>query len=201
MFVTLARQQSCLLGSVLSFSALKGSGMGCSPNSPPFLTYLGIRMDIRYAAGIFDGEGFVYIFKKVKRESIGYYVSVGVNMCHRPTVEAFYHRFGGHLNNGSTRKNPTHRRLFYWGAANRMAASFLEEIRPFLVVKADEADVALQLQKHIDQHRYISPGRNHMTERPNRDAILAFREGLFQQCKALKTVEFEPLLKKGPIVQ
>jgi hypothetical protein len=158
-------------------------------------------MNIHYMAGIFDGEGYVYIFKKQiasKPHHIGYYVSSGVTMTHLPTVEAFHNRFGGHLNSGSRPTNPKHRPTFSWGIANKKAVGFLKAIRPYVLVKADEIDVALALQEHIEQAQYVSPGRTHMTERPDRAEILAYREELFQRCKALKTRSFEPLLRKGP---
>lgn len=158
-------------------------------------------MNIHYMAGIFDGEGFVYIFKKQiasKPHHIGYYISAGVNMTHLPTIKAFHDRFGGHLNNGRDPLKTNHRQVFCWGVANQKAANFLKIIRPYVLVKADEIDVALALQEHIEQTQYVSPGRNHMTERPDRAEILAYREELYQRCKALKTRSFTPLLRKGP---
>ncbi len=158
-------------------------------------------MNMHYAGGIFDGEGYVYIFKKQlksKPNQIGYYISVGITMCHFPTIKAFHDRFGGHLNNGSNRVNPKHRPQFMWGASNQKAAVFLKAIRPYVFIKADEIDIALTLQDHIEANPYISPGRNHMIERPDRDEILAYRENLLLQCKALKARSFTPLLRKGP---
>lgn len=158
-------------------------------------------MNIHYIAGIFDGEGFVYIFRKQLRSKpnhTGYYISTGVNMCHHPTIKALYDQFGGHINNGSARKNPKHRPLFAWGMANQKAAQFLRIIRPFVTIKAAEIDVALALQDHIDQTPYLSPGKNPMAERANRGEILAYRETLYQQCKELKSYSFTPLLNKGP---
>lgn len=158
-------------------------------------------MNIHYMAGIFDGEGYVYIFKKQlksKPNQIGYYVSAGVSMTHLPTIEAFHNRFGGHLNSGSRPTNPKHRPTFMWGVSNKIAINFLKIIRPYVLIKGDEMDVAFDLQEHIDQNPFISPGRNHMTERPDRVEILAHREELLQKCKALKTRSFTPLLRKGP---
>ncbi len=152
-------------------------------------------MNLEYAAGIFDGEGYVYIFKKVKGKHIGYYVSVGITMCHYPTVKAFYDQFGGHLNSGSAHTNPKHRPQFMWGMTNQKAASFLKIISPYLLIKADEANVAIILCDHIEQTKYAP---SFVKQRANREAILARREELFQQCKQLKRYSFTPLLRKGP---
>jgi hypothetical protein len=152
-------------------------------------------------AGIFDGEGYVYIFRKQiasKPHHIGYYISAGVNMTHLPTIKAFHDRFGGHLNSGREPIKTNHRPIFQWGIANQKCAAFLKVIRPYVIIKADEMAVALALQEHIEQTQYTSSGRTHMTERPDRAEILAYREELYQQCKILKTRSFTPLLRKGP---
>ena len=158
-------------------------------------------MNIHYMAGIFDGEGYVYIFKKQiasKPHHIGYYVSAGVNMVHYPTIKAFHDRFGGHLNSGRERKNPNHRTLFQWGIANKKATVFLKLIRPYVLIKTDQIDVCLELQEHIEANQYVSPGRNHMIERPDRETILVHREELYQRCLQLKQFTYAPLLRKGP---
>ena len=157
-----------------------------------------MKMNPYYAAGIFDGEGFVYIFKKERLNHVGYYVSAGVNMCHYPTVKVFHDDFGGHLNSGRDPISPKHRPIFAWGVTGKAAASFLEYIKHYSLIKEDEVNVALTLHYHIQQNKYVSPGRNHMTERPDRDGILAYREELYQRCKALKQRSFAPLLRKGP---
>ncbi len=51
----------------------------------------------KYIAGLFDGEGYIRIFKKSKKNHVGYYISAGIGMCHRPTIEAFHEKFGGSL--------------------------------------------------------------------------------------------------------
>jgi hypothetical protein len=158
-------------------------------------------MHLQYAAGLFDGEGHVGIIKKMlasKPNHIGYYISAGITMTHYPTLKAFHDQFSGRIDNHTPPAKPSHRQCFHWGISDRMAVTFLRAIRPYTVIKADEIDLALALGEHIKRNRYTSSGRNHMTERPNRDAILAYRESLYLQCKQLKKRAFAPLLKKGP---
>jgi hypothetical protein len=149
-------------------------------------------MNLHYAAGLFDGEGYVYIFKKEKGTTVCYVISTGITMCHYPTVKAFYDQFGGHLNgHRADLRNSKHRTGFMWGAANQQAAKFLRKIRPYVLIKADEIDLALALQDHIDLHL---SGSN-----LPRDERLAYREDLFQRCKELKKRTYPPLLKKNPV--
>lgn len=148
-------------------------------------------MNIYYVAGLFDGEGYVYIFRKEHGNHIGYYVTAGILMCHYPTMLAIHEQFGGHLNgNRSDLRNPKHRTGFTWGVANQKAANFLRQIRPYVNIKSDEIDIALQLQANIDLHRGKYGNQ--------RDEVLAYRDTLYQQCKALKKRTFTPLLLKGP---
>jgi hypothetical protein len=147
-------------------------------------------MDINYLAGLFDGEGYVYIFRKERGKHVGYYLSTGITMCHRPTLEAIHKQFGGHLNgNRAELKNPNHRTQFIWGAANKVAADFLQQIRPYIIIKADEIDMGLKLQQHIDSVGYPT--------KEQREGVRNYREDLFQKCKELKTKTFEPLKLKG----
>ncbi len=147
-------------------------------------------MNMHYLAGLFDGEGYVYIFKKARGKHVGYYLSTGITMCHRPTIEEIHEQFGGHFNgNRADLRNPKHRTQFIWGAANKVAADFLRKIRPYVKIKADEIDVGLALQEHIDIIGY--PTKN------QREDVRNYRESLFQKCKALKGRPFDPLLLKG----
>lgn len=147
-------------------------------------------MNIHYLAGLFDGEGYVYIFKKTRGNHIGYYLSTGITMCHRPTLEAIHQQFGGHLNgNRAELRNPNNRTQFMWGAANKAAADFLKQIRPYTIIKADEIDIGLELQRHIEEIGYPT--------KEQREEVRNYREELFQKCKALKDRSFEPILLKG----
>src|ERR1700735_3898097 len=100
-------------------------------------------LKLEYIAGLFDGEGYIRIFKKVQKNHVGYYISAGVGMCHRPIIEALHQKFGGSLDRGRGNENPKHRPTFCWSVANKNAASFLNEILPYLSIKQEEAKIAL----------------------------------------------------------
>ena len=158
-------------------------------------------MDDRYVAGLFDGEGYVRIFKKVRKNHTGYYIAVGLGMTYYPIIKALHEEYGGsYSENRHDLRNSKNRIQFTWHVHNKIGANFLHRIRPYVVVKKDELEIALALQDHIEKNKYISSGRNHMTERKDRDQILAYREDLFQRIKALKKRSFPPLLNKRPKV-
>ena len=154
-----------------------------------------------YVAGLFDGEGYIRItnWKKPNSTHVRYALFGGIGMSYFPIIEALREKHGGSLNqNRHDLRNPRARIQFTWVVSSQNAATFLRKIQPFAIVKREEIDIALELQRNIDENPYISGGRNHMNERPNRDAILAKREELFQQITILKKRSFAPLLTSGP---
>jgi hypothetical protein len=145
-------------------------------------------MDDNYVAGLFDGEGFARIFKKVRQGHVGYYPAVGIGMTHYPVIKMLYDEFGGHLNeNRHDLRNPKYRIQFCWGIHNQGVAPFLRRILPYVIVKREEVELVLALRDHIDQNPYHHKGRDVGNNRKDiRDEILAYREDLYMKCKILK---------------
>lgn len=147
-------------------------------------------MDIRYVAGLFDGEGWVRAdpFIPKGRDWPRYQVVVGVGMTHRPIIEALYARFGGMLRSysGYSKRNPGSRTVWTWGAASLIAYDFLKEVEPHLMVKRDQAQLAMRLQEHITAHnlsiRSMSP--------EEKQEVKDYRRKLHEEMKRLKKVEY-----------
>lgn len=141
-------------------------------------------MDVRYAAGLFDGEGYirVAVWKKPNSTHTRYQVYGGINMCHRPVIEALHAQFGGSMPNPGRRISPAHRPLFTWNISSQIAASFLRQVLPFLIVKKDEAVLCLHLQSHIDEHKIGIKKRDY----PNKEAIFSYRASLAREIALLK---------------
>lgn len=144
-------------------------------------------MDIRYVAGLFDGEGVVSIVRWAKPNSthIRYQVRAAIGMSHRPVIEALHKRFGGslHMNRHDLRSRKN-RIQFCWIVSSQVAAEFLRAVLPHLVVKREEAEIAIEFQKHIDDNR---------PKKANRDELFARRHLLFQRITALKKRAYPPL--------
>jgi len=155
-------------------------------------------MDDRYAAGLFDGEGYVRIARYRKPNSIHmrHQVFVGIGMAHRPIIEQLHIAYGGSLHmNRHDQRNPKNRIQFSCIWSSQIAVTFLRRIYPFTVVKRDQIELALALQEHIDQNPYKpggSRGKRGAALREDRDEILRYREVLFHQITALKKFSYEP---------
>lgn len=160
-------------------------------------------LDIRYVAGLFDGEGYVRIneWQKPNSPHIRFNVFVGINMTYRPLIEMLQQQFGGGFNvNRHDLRNPKQRACFAWNLGSSTAANFLREILPYLIVKREEAEIALLLQANIDEYRHKlgSPfGGYH----PQRDEIFAYRRSLAAQITALKRRTFDPIVDRAPATQ
>lgn len=104
--------------------------------------------DIAWAAGIIDGEGCIYIGRQqggtFGRVNVSHRMYVKVTMCHRPTLEALRAIFGmgsvHHQDKATERRNDS----YSWWVGARQAEQLLLWVRPYLVTKAIEADIALE---------------------------------------------------------
>lgn len=149
------------------------------------------RNDAIYAAGFFDGEGSIGIYQQCKREG-----SINTTMClrlsmtntHRGVVEWFYKTFHGTMR---VRKwSPNTRRVWIWGINTRQAGHMLKALLPYLIVKRDEAIVALEFQALVSVTR-SRPRPNHRGLPRLSPEELAYRCELADRLKALKKREYE----------
>lgn len=127
-------------------------------------TIVPTKLDIAYAAGIFDGEGNVTIsVNKGVKEARGpiFNMRVGVSQNDIRPLLWLRDRWGGSVV-AVKRKTTNHRTTHIWTCFARKAARFLNEVRPHLKVKSERADIALEFQSrifnpgiggHTDAHR------------------------------------------------
>lgn len=124
--------------------------------------------DCAYAAGFFDGEGTVFI--AINRGAKGargpiYNMRVTAAQVDPTPLAWLQERWGGSL--AERRPRGSQRLSYVWNCFARQAARFLTDVRPFLLVKIDEADLALEFQASL-----FNPGvRGHTPEyRAQQDA-------------------------------
>ena len=103
--------------------------------------------ELAYLAGFFDGEGCISISKR-SRTAHGYGLMVSVSQLNPEPLLVLRKRFGGSISRSKDKRG--FRTLVVWTIGARLALAALEEMRPYLSVKADEADVALEFQRGID---------------------------------------------------
>lgn len=99
-------------------------------------------LEIAYFAGFFDGEGMVAIYRKK-------YVVCMTNTDVRPLKRA-QDLWGGFINTqGASTRPGAIRDLWRWQIYGHGARIFLETIRPYLILKAEQVDVYLDVLSRV----------------------------------------------------
>lgn len=103
---------------------------------------------LAWAAGIVDGEGYIR-FKRGKYRSgnVAYLLQVSVTNTDIRMLEALQKLFRGVIYQSAV-SDDTKMDCWTWTASHGGAEKVLRAIRPFLVVKKEQADLALLSRKH-----------------------------------------------------
>jgi hypothetical protein len=105
--------------------------------------------DIQYAAGFFDGEGCVQINPK-KSQPNTFVAEVRITNTNLEVLEWHRTRFGGSIGvqppNKKVKKN---KKCWYWSTASLIANAYLKTIVPFLVIKREQVQIAIDFQARV----------------------------------------------------
>lgn len=118
--------------------------------------------DLAWAAGFFDGEGFVTIGRRNTKingkEYKGHYLRVGINHVAPEPIYEMHKLFGGKVQSGhKTQGNRKPR--FRWIVSTRNAANVLKQLMPYLRNKNKAAELGLEFQATIVDKPYkVDPG-------------------------------------------
>lgn len=137
--------------------------------------------NLAYLAGIIDGEGCIRIAKRVKRseEKWGYYeLSLVVTNTDARLIKWIESTFGGSVTPLARRKSH-HKDLYEWVVSSRAAGSILSAVEKFMIVKKEQAQLALRFRENINNTR-THPGQSLS---PN---VLEFRANCCEEMKRLK---------------
>ena len=146
----------------------------------------GRRVIEAYAAGLFDGEGCVFINRSRRKGyqradgqlSPGYLsytlVVTVTNSCYA-VLEMLQNRWGGAIIPKSSLR--ARRPIWNWQANRAAAVPFLRDIYPFAIAKSDQIEIALAY--HNDVPRIQGPVRRTEDQ-------MALREGYYQALRQMK---------------
>jgi hypothetical protein len=95
-----------------------------------------------WCAGFFDGEGCVMITRRKRSNNfIEHFVAAVIGQKDIRPLQEIQKKFGGVLTKRTTSN------CFQWRAHGGTAERFYKTIRPFLVLKGEETDYALEIRK------------------------------------------------------
>ncbi len=124
------------------------------------------ELELSYAAGIIDGEGYIGVQNKWSRNN--YQLRVAVAMKYDIIPNWLYERFEGsvttYLNAGKS--------LTMWVVSGQLARSCCEQVLPYLLLKNEQAEAALDYP--------VNPRGVHLS-----DAQKADRENIYNVMKEL----------------
>jgi len=102
------------------------------------------EVELAYAAGIVDGEGYIAIVKQPRTNHGGYLLKVVVSNTDIKLMEWFILHFGGKLGEQEHRANPNWKVAYIWSLYGLEAANFLKLIQPFMLLKSPQVDLVLE---------------------------------------------------------
>jgi hypothetical protein len=94
---------------------------------------------IAYLAGFFDGEGSISLVRG------GPTIAVAAVQVDRRPLDMLAMEFGGKVREMTKPTRPTHSQAYRWQVYSARARRFLRVVRPYLIVKADKADLVLAM--------------------------------------------------------
>lgn len=139
-------------------------------------------LDIRYLAGLFDGEGCVHIAVQNRPDlkMPSYSIRAIVCMTHKELIVKIAEQFN--VGWCKIRKPEGTKDAFQVQICGPKAAAFFREIYPYLIVKREVVEVALKLQDDIERYT-----RRHWMKfsKDEIEAIRQYRHALKLQTTAL----------------
>ena len=111
--------------------------------------------DKAWLAGIIDGEGSIFVMKQKRKDrerDTNYILRVTVQSTDKFMCPKIHSLVGGPVIWEQRDKRENCKNTYKWQCNGKKAAKFLKAIRPYLVVKADQADVAIGFQENTKKH-------------------------------------------------
>lgn len=109
------------------------------------------KIDLAYIAGFFDGEGCINISRvrnpKSPQYSIQYSLKVIVGSTDEWACRRLKFMFGGNITKQQREENSNQKLCYHWQASSKIAGEFLKAIYPYLHLKRDRAEIAIEFQK------------------------------------------------------
>jgi len=114
---------------------------------------------LAYLAGIIDGEGWITIIRGGNakgRRKYAYQILLGCSMTRPEVVQLLRSTFQGTIALTAPR-NEKHSPQFRWEVRSQQAAGAIKMLRPFLILKTKQADLALAIQETMQFAGKIVP--------------------------------------------
>jgi hypothetical protein len=130
---------------------------------------------VPYLAGFFDGEGHIAIgLNKNPSGKRRWYLRFAAHQVDPRPLHLLKERYGGSIQ--FTDRRGQQRPIYEWVATSIKAYKALKELRPFLIVKADEARLAMEFQELLFARGTDRSALSEEEEEARNKIYLAMRE-------------------------
>lgn len=131
-------------------------------------------------AGMMDCDGDIGIRKDNRQDT--YYQRIGFTNTNIKIIEWIVENFGGSVPKETVRNNPRWKNFYKWTLGSSSSYKLLKKIRPYLIIKQEQADLAIELYDKVSKWNYGS-GRAVSKLMPKHKREHA--KELFEKCKTL----------------
>ncbi len=132
--------------------------------------------ELAYLAGIIDGEGCVYIYKrKTRNNHTDFFPRLQLITTSKLLHDWIHKVFGGMIFNRKT-SNPKWKQRFEWYTTRNLMDEILEKILPYMVIKKSHIQIMIEFRKTFETY-YGRKGIPH--------DVVKLREDLCSQLKLL----------------
>lgn len=110
--------------------------------------------ELAWAAGFFDGEGYITISRRNTKGYTGHYLKVGINHVNPKPLIEIQRLLGGLLKAQNPDKVIGNRKPRYsWSVSTSAAAEVLKQLMPYLNNKNEAAEIGLEFQKTVSKDK------------------------------------------------
>ena len=146
-----------------------------------------------YAAGIFDGEGYVDIYKastSTASKSPSLMLRIIISQKDGLVMNWLQDNFGGNV--VLERRKETY--IYRWDIRSQAAKRFLLQIQPFVLIKKEQIDLAIKYEE--EKEKYLLTLKGHQGFRQLSEDEISRRMKMREDLRKLKK-EYKPYIKSA----
>lgn len=108
------------------------------------------KVELAYIAGIIDGEGCIHINKRKQKlgRNDDFAIEITIVNTSKKLMEWLWDKLGGYLNFRKS-KNSKWKGCYRLRVSRLQAEILLKRLLPYLIAKKSQAEIVLELRKHI----------------------------------------------------
>jgi hypothetical protein len=118
---------------------------------------------LAYLAGLFDGEGSIFILRKERNRRYSYWLEISITNTDAALIEWVQSVVGARRSLQPETFNTSGKPIYRWLASAVQALNFLKLVMPWLRTKRDRAEIAIAFQETLSgKDKHVIPSTEHL---------------------------------------